>query len=65
MEFHDIYETENKYINGAVRVNSDKQVNNMGRRLIEMCRSLNLIIMNGRFGKDNQIGKKHARIQVQ
>ena len=61
VEFHDIYETEKKYFNGAVRVNSDKQVNNMGRRLIEMCRSLNLIIMNGRFGKDKQIGKKTCK----
>ena len=58
VEFHNIYETENKYIIGAVRVNSDKQVNNMGKRLTEMCRSLNLIIMNDRFGKDKQIGEK-------
>ena len=33
----------------------------MGRRLIGMCRSLNLIIMNGRFGKDKQIGKKTCK----
>ena len=26
--------------------------------MIEMCRSLNLIIMNGGFGKDKQIGEK-------
>ena len=44
-----------------LRVNSDKQVNNMGRKLIEMCRSLNLIIINGRFGKDRQIGKKTCK----
>ena len=30
----------------------------MGRILIQICRSLNLILMNGRFGKSNQIGKK-------
>ena len=43
------------------RVNSDKHINNRGRRLIELCRSLNLIIMNGRYGKDSQVGKKTCK----
>ena len=43
------------------RVNSDKILNNAGRRLIELCRSLNLIIMNGRYGKDINIGKKTCK----
>ena len=38
------------------------QINNMGRRLLEMCRSLNLIIVNVRFGKDKRIGKKNMQI---
>ena len=29
----------------------------MGRRLIDMCRSLNLHMLNGRYGADNEIGK--------
>ena len=60
MEFHDISETKNKYFDGAVRVNSDEQVTSMERRLIEMCRCLNVII-NNRFGKDKQIGKKTCK----
>ena len=43
------------------RVNSDKILNSAGRRLIELCRSLNLIIMNGRYGKDINIGKKTCK----
>ena len=40
-----------------VRSNSDKVINQMGRRLIDMCRSLNLHILNGRYGGDHDIGK--------
>ena len=39
------------------RSNSDRMVNNMGRRLIDMCRSLNLHIMNDRYGADRGAGK--------
>ena len=43
--------------NRRVRSNSDKAINQMGRRLIDMCRSLNLHILNGRYGGDHDIGK--------
>ena len=42
---------------GRVRSNCDKTINQMGRRLINMCRSLNLHMLNGRYGADNEIGK--------
>ena len=42
----------------AVRCDADKQVNKIGRRLMEICPSLNLIIMDGRFGKYKQIFDK-------
>ena len=42
---------------GRLRSNSDKIINQMGRRLIDMCRSLNLHMLNGRYGADNEIGK--------
>ena len=42
---------------GRVRSNCDKTINQMGRRLIDMCRSLNLHMLNGRYGADNEIGK--------
>ena len=42
---------------GRVRSNCDKTINQMGRRLIDMCRTLNLHMLNGRYGADNKIGK--------
>ena len=42
----------------AERVNSDSIVNATGRRLIELCRSQYMLIMNGRFGKDFIVGNK-------
>ena len=42
---------------GRVRSDCDKTINQMGRRLIDMCRSLNLHMLNGRYGADNEIGK--------
>ena len=38
------------------RFNQDKTVNNNGRRLIEMCRSVDVTIANGRLGSDRGIG---------
>ena len=35
----------------------DKTVNNNGRRLIDMCRGLDLHIVNGRFGSDYKNGR--------
>ena len=45
----------------AERVNSDSIVNNTGRRLIELCRSLDMLIMNGKFGKDFNVGSKNCK----
>ena len=42
---------------GRLRSNSEKNINQMGRRLIDMCRILNLHMLNGRYGADNEIGK--------
>ena len=38
------------------RCNEDKITNNNGEMLIEMCKALNLKIVNGRIGKDNGLG---------
>ena len=38
------------------RFNQDNVLNRNGKRLIESCRNLNLKIVNGRFGKDRNIG---------
>ncbi len=40
----------------TVRYNSDKGINNNGRNLIEMCKCMDLKIVNGRFGSDKGIG---------
>lgn len=40
----------------TVRSNADRNVNNNGLNLIEICRSFNLKIMNGRFGGDEGVG---------
>ena len=42
---------------GRVRLNCYKTINQMGRWLIDMCRSLNLHMLKGRYGVDNEIGK--------
>lgn len=39
------------------RHNSDKCTNNNGYRLIELCKSLDVHIVNGRFGDDFEVGK--------
>ena len=39
------------------RYNKDVHVNNNGKQLIDLCISLNLKILNGRFGDDKGIGK--------
>ena len=41
-----------------MRTNADEEVNNNGRRLIEMCKLLELIIVNGRVGSDRNCGSK-------
>lgn len=38
------------------RYSLDRQVNNTGRKLIEFCRSLDLKMVNGRFGCDKGVG---------
>jgi hypothetical protein len=38
------------------RVSLDKFVNNYGNRLLMLCQNLNLLIANGRLGKDKNVG---------
>lgn len=38
------------------RYNRDKSTNNNGYSMIEMCKSLDMYIVNGRIGKDREIG---------
>jgi hypothetical protein len=38
------------------RVSLDKFVNNYGNRLLMLCQNLNLLIANGRLGKDKSVG---------
>ena len=38
------------------RVNSDNFVNNNGRKLVELCKGMDLKIVNGRFGSDTALG---------
>ena len=38
------------------RMNSDRQLNNNGRRLLELCKATDLKIVNGRLGKDKNVG---------
>ena len=41
------------------RFNSDNsQINNYGHRLLEICRSFNINIANGRLGSDKFLGRK-------
>ena len=40
----------------TVRYNSDIIVNNHGRNLIELCKMLDIKIVNGRFGMDSNVG---------
>ena len=47
----------NSNSNVTKRSNKDQYVNNRGKRLIELRNSLNLHIMNGRYGADKGIGK--------
>ena len=37
------------------------QINNYGKRLLEMCKSFNLFIANGRVGQDKSLGKKTCK----
>ena len=39
------------------RNNSDKKVDIRGERLIELCKSLGLLIVNGRVGRDRLLGR--------
>ena len=47
----------NSNSNVTKRSNKDQYVNNRGKRLIELCNSIDLHIMNGRYGADKGIGK--------
>ena len=38
------------------RANADKKVNNNGRRLVDLCKTCDMLIINGRVGSDNNIG---------
>ena len=43
------------------RANSDKTVNKFGSRLIELCKSLNMYIANGRCGNDKDVGSPTSK----
>ena len=43
------------------RHNSDTQSNNYGKRLLEVCKSFNLCIANGRLGSDKFLGNKTCK----
>ena len=43
------------------RKSKDKMINNNGYRLIEICKNNNLTILNGRYGKDKDIGNMTFR----
>ena len=38
------------------RANADKKVNNNGRRLVDLWKTCDMLIVNGRVGSDNNIG---------
>ena len=44
------------YVNIPTRVSKDRIVDNLGRRLIELCQSTSYIIGNGRLHNDKGIG---------
>ena len=43
------------------RANGDKTVNKFGSRLIELCKSLNMYIANGRCGNDKDVGSPTSK----
>ena len=45
----------------TVRKNKDKEVNNNGRQLLDLCKTTNIIIVNRRMGSDRNIGE-HTRL---
>lgn len=45
-----------RYTDIPERVNKDRVIDTYGRRLLELCKSTNLLIANGRWGFDNNIG---------
>ena len=53
----ELCEIINSNSNVTKRSNKDQYVNNMGKRLIELCNSIDLHIVNGRYGPDKAIGK--------
>ncbi|MEW8152430.1 MAG: reverse transcriptase family protein [Candidatus Thiodiazotropha endolucinida] len=42
-------------------MSSDKKKNNTGYRLLDICKNNNLTILNGRFGRDQNVGKPTFR----
>ena len=46
------------------KVNLDNIVNNHGRRLIAMCKSVGLYIMNGRCGLDRDVGMSTCKNSI-
>lgn len=45
------------------RVSLDKKKNNNGHRIIELCKNNNMFLLNGRYGKDKNLGKYTFREQ--
>ena len=42
--------------NLLIRNNQDKTINHQGLKLIEFCQTTDMIIVNGRFGMDGDVG---------
>ena len=55
--YKDILDTFHSLNVPVNRTNMDSEVNNNGKRMIEMCQVNELCILNGRFGTDKNLGK--------
>ena len=56
-DYPDILNTFNSLNIPVQRTNMDKNTNNNGNQIIEMCKLTELCILNGRFGADKNVGK--------
>ena len=46
------------------RCSSDSCTNNYGYRLVDMCKNMGVVIVNGRFGADRGVGKPLVMVKV-
>ena len=56
-QFYNVSDMLLQYKMDKIRNSKDKQINNEGRILLEICRSNNLFILNGRCGEDKGKGE--------